>query len=98
MHMSWLERLMNTVRPQQVRCEIDEELQHHIESRVADNIAAGMDTQEARRDALRRFGGTGRTMEAAHDADIYVWLDTFMQDIRFAIRNFGRYQIGRAHV
>jgi hypothetical protein len=84
--MLWLKRLMNTVRPQQVRSEIDEELQHHIESRVADNIAAGMNPQAARMDALRRFGGTGRTMEAAHEADIYVSLDTIIQDIRYGIR------------
>src|SRR5438552_460942 len=97
MNMSWLKRLINTVRPRQVRSEIDEELQHHIESRVADNIASGMDPQAARIDALRRFGGTGRTKEAAHEADIYVWLDQVRQDIRYAcvtlMRNPG-YAIG----
>jgi hypothetical protein len=36
--------------------EIEEELQFHIEMRTRDNIAAGMSPEEARNDALRRFG------------------------------------------
>lgn len=36
--------------------EIEEELQFHVEMRTRDNIAAGMSPEEARKDALRRFG------------------------------------------
>jgi predicted permease len=85
--MAWYERLMNTLRPQKARSEIDEEVQHHIESRIEDNLAEGMSQEEARSDALRRFGGSARTLDAAHDEDIYVWIDTIFQDLRYGIRN-----------
>ena len=36
--------------------EVDDELRFHIEMRIVDNIALGMTPDEARIDALRRFG------------------------------------------
>lgn len=37
--------------------ELDEELRFHIEMQTEDNLRAGMDPDEARRAARRRFGG-----------------------------------------
>ena len=57
--MAWLNRLSNLIRTRDLNPEIDEELQFHIDARIRDNIAAGMTEDEARRDALVRFGGPG---------------------------------------
>jgi len=49
-------RLVNTFSRSKLHEEIDAEIQSHVEMRMADNIAAGMSPEEARRDALIRFG------------------------------------------
>ena len=81
-----MNRLMNLFRSRRLDAEIDEELQFHIEARVRDNIDAGMTAEEARRDAMRRFGGRLQAREGSHDADIAVWIETIAQDVRYAIR------------
>jgi len=37
--------------------ELDQEVRFHLETQIEDNLAAGMDPVEARRAALRSFGG-----------------------------------------
>lgn len=48
-------RYLRLVRPN-VAADVDEELRLHLDLRIARNIALGMSEDEARRDALRRFG------------------------------------------
>jgi predicted permease len=88
--MAWYARLSNTLQRGKIRREIDEELHYHIEARIADNVAAGMNAQEARTDALRRFGRPGLALDNAHDTDIHVWLEAMMQDVRYALRTLWR--------
>src|SRR5258708_33040986 len=85
--MEWFSRLANIFRPEKLRGEIDEELRYHIEARTADNLAVGMSPQEARADALRRFGSPAVALDRSHDAEIFVWLETFLQDLRYGLRN-----------
>src|SRR6516162_9523794 len=54
--MSIFRRVVNTFSRSKLHQEIDAEIQSHVEMRTADNIAAGMSPEEARRDALIRFG------------------------------------------
>lgn len=60
--MSWVSDLAGSLRPPDPRPlpelegEIVEELNFHIEMRALDNLRAGMAADEARQDALRRFG------------------------------------------
>jgi hypothetical protein len=54
--MAWFNRLANSLRPDKLRGEIDEELRYHIEARIADNLAGGMNAKEAHADAVRHFG------------------------------------------
>src|SRR5690348_208325 len=78
--------------------EVDDELQFHLEERVAKNIANGMSPEDARRAALARFGDVvgvrdecaqllaqDRKAEARRD-----WLDDLRQDLRFALRSATR--------
>lgn len=84
--MAFFERLINVFRPARVRGEIEEELSYHIESRTADNLAAGMNPSAARADARRRFGPAGVALEQSFDASIVVWAGTILQDLRYAFR------------
>jgi len=88
--MNWLKRLWTTLRPRQLDSDLDDELRFHTEQRVEENIAAGMSAQEARRDAQLRFGNPTLLKESARENDILVWLETAMQDVRYALRGFGR--------
>jgi predicted permease len=85
--VSWTSRLKNLFRPNQLDGDVDEELRFHLEARVKDNVAAGMTPEQARQDAIRRFGGQLLTKDKTRDADILVWLNTLGQDVRYAIRN-----------
>jgi len=52
--MYWLRRLF---RKESTEQQLDSELQFHLEQRVEDHIAAGVDAEEARRQARLEFGG-----------------------------------------
>jgi hypothetical protein len=69
--------------------ELDEELQFHLEMETGANIQRGMTTQEARRVALRDFGGVTQTREAVADVRA-TWLDAMRQDVLYALRGFRR--------
>jgi hypothetical protein len=51
-----LAELSNTFRRSSLEQEIDDELRFHIDLRIAENLDAGMTHDEAKADALRRFG------------------------------------------
>jgi predicted permease len=85
--MAWFRRLANVFRPEGLRGEIDEELRFHIEARTAKNLAAGMSREEARADALKRFGGAALALDKVYDTDTFAWLETILQDLRYGLRN-----------
>ena len=84
--MGWLDRLTNVVRPARVSDEIEEELRYHINAGTADNVAAGMSPEEARTDAVRRFGNITVASASSYEANIFVWLETILQDLRYGAR------------
>jgi putative ABC transport system permease protein len=88
--MQWMGRLRNIFRREKMEQELDEELRSHIELRVEENIAAGMTPEEARYDAQRRFGNF--TLQKEDTREIYVigWLETTLQDLRYAARMLRR--------
>jgi predicted permease len=88
--MNWINRLWTTLRPRRLGSDLDDELRFHMEERVDENLAAGMSAEEARRDAQLRFGNPTLLKESARENDILVWLETAMQDVRYAVRGFGR--------
>ena len=81
--MRWLTRLF---RRGKLDSQLDSELRFHVEQQTADNIAAGVPPAEARRRALAQFGGTEYIKEECRDARGTHFLDTLLQDIRFALR------------
>jgi predicted permease len=83
-------RIFNLFSPSRLAEEIDAEIQSHIEMRVADNIAHGMTPEEARRNALRRFGNPALTKERVTAIDAELALDTVCRDVHYAIRRLLR--------
>jgi predicted permease len=68
--------------------EIVDELDAHIQMRTADNIAAGMPPEEARRDALLRFGNPMVIEERIVAVGSGVGFEKLLRDLRFALRQF----------
>ena len=73
-----------------VEHEIDRELKSHLEMRIADNIAAGMPPEEARRNALIRFGNRTVIKEGVTAADAQLAFDTGWREVRYAARQLRR--------
>src|SRR5580658_4251447 len=84
--MSLMRRISNLLSRTKVDREIEAELRSHIEMRTEDNVAAGMQADEARRDALVRFGNRAATKEKVAYMDTALALDSIWADIRFEWR------------
>jgi putative ABC transport system permease protein len=70
--------------------DVEDELQFHVEQSTRANLAAGMNPGEARRAAMVEFGGMERAREQCYEQRPGWWLDTIVQDVRYALRGFGR--------
>jgi putative ABC transport system permease protein len=88
--MSIVSRISNLFDRVKVDREIDAEFKAHIELRIDDNLAAGMSPEEARRDALVRFGNPASTKERTAAADVTLSVDGFWRDVRYAMRQLRR--------
>src|SRR5690348_9850055 len=84
--MSIIGRFANLFRRSKLDHDIEAELRAHIEMRTADNIAAGMSPEAARRAALMRFGNRVARKERVTAADAHMFLDSLWQDVRYALR------------
>ncbi len=70
--------------------ELSEELRCHLEMRADQYIAAGIPPSEAREKARRVFGNLGLTLERTRAVNVSAWLESFVADLRYAIRALRR--------
>src|SRR5258708_14016347 len=88
--MSIVSRLSNLFSRAKMEREIDTELQTHIDFRIEDNLAAGMSAEEARREALLRFGNPVLMRERVSGEDASLNLDGVWRDACYAFRQLRR--------
>ncbi|HZY62175.1 MAG TPA: ABC transporter permease [Edaphobacter sp.] len=69
---------------------LDDELQFHIEQQTAENVAAGMLPEEARRAATRAFGNPTLLREHARESWSWNSLEDLIRDIRYSARTLVR--------
>jgi predicted permease len=81
--MNWLARLS---RRRKQEAQLDAELRFHIEQRTAELIAAGVESGEARRRAKIEFGGVEGVKEECREARGTQFVESLLQDIRYALR------------
>ncbi len=65
---------------------LDEELRFHVDMETERNREKGLSEKEARRIALRDFGGIEVTKEAVRDTFATRWIADFMHDLQFSVR------------
>jgi hypothetical protein len=78
--------LRNLFRRQRADQELDEELRSVVEMLTEEKTNAGATPEEARRAARIEMGGVEQVKERVREARVGAWLDTVLQDIRFAFR------------
>ena len=79
-------RLLSLFRSAEQDRELDAEVSHHLDLAIEENLRRGLSPQEARRQALIRFGGSQQAKENHRDARGLPLLETLLQDLRFALR------------
>jgi putative ABC transport system permease protein len=70
--------------------DLADELEGNLALHIEDNLRAGMSPEEARRQAILRFGGIERTKQDCRDRLSLPWLETFLYDLRYGTRSLGR--------
>src|SRR5580698_1976177 len=81
--MMWWSRLWRRKKLEQ---DLGHELQCHIEERISALKTAGMSEGEARRKVRLEFGGMEQVKEECRNARGTQWLESTMQDLRYALR------------
>ena len=79
-------RVRALVRRGDMERDLDAELRFHITREAEKYERLGMAPDDALRRARLAFGGMDRTKEEARDARGTVFLETFLQDLRYAVR------------
>ena len=85
-----MERIRSFFQKPQRDSELDAEMAAHLELATEENLQSGMPADEARRQAMIRFGGVTQAKEQQREARGLPWLDVLMQDVRFTLRTLGR--------
>lgn len=92
--MSWRSVLASRLRALLARRrldhELDDEVRFHLEMQAEDNQQAGMDPIEARRAAMRSFGGVEKMKDQYRERRAFHLIDTVLQDVRYALRAMGK--------
>ena len=83
--------LRNLFLSRRVEADLDQEVHAHLEMLIAENIRAGMQLREAQRAARIELGGVEQVKEQVRDSRTGAFLDSLLQDLRFALRQLHRF-------
>ena len=70
--------------------DFEQELDTHLALLTEENIRRGLTPDEARRAARVRLGGVTQLRETHRELHGFPWIETFLQDVRYALRTLGR--------
>jgi predicted permease len=82
--------LRNLISTRRVEVDLDQEVRSHLEMLIDENIRAGLPPHEAQRAALIELGGVEQVKEQVRDSRAGAFLDSLLQDLRFALRQMRR--------
>src|SRR5690348_17799741 len=81
-----LRRLSNFATLRRDDQRLKDEIEGHVALQTAENLRAGLSPSEARRQALLKFGPVESIKEDYRAERGMVFIETFLQDLRFALR------------
>ncbi len=70
--------------------QLQNELKFHLDQQIAENIASGMDSEQARLAALRSFGNPTALRDQARATWSWQWLEKLSRDLRYSVRTLAR--------
>src|SRR5258706_5432461 len=82
---TFIRRVAALFRRRRLEDDLDEELRSHLEMAIELNMGKGMSAEDARREALRSFGGIEQTKEIYRDQRGLPMIETALQDLRFGV-------------
>ncbi len=83
-------RFLALVHRRQFDADLEEEMRLHQELREQEEVERGLSPEEAHYTAKRRFGNRLALREESRDMWGWNWLETFLQDVRFGLRQLRR--------
>jgi len=83
-------RFRSLFKRRRVEQELSDELRFHVERLVEEKVARGMTPAEARYAALRELGGVEQIKEECRDMRRVNYIENFLQDVRYAVRQLRR--------
>ncbi len=83
-------RFLNFVAGRSTGERLREEMEQHIALQTAENLRAGMAPDEARRQAVLKFGAVGTVREDYHAEQGLPFFENLIQDLRYALRMFAK--------
>jgi putative ABC transport system permease protein len=81
-------RLKNFAMGRQSDQRLREEMEEHLAQQTEENLRAGMAPQEARRQAVLKFGAVQTVREDYHSEQGLPFIESLLQDVRYAMRLF----------
>ena len=81
-----LHRLRSFFRRARLDRDLYTEIASHLQLAIEENLQRGLSPDEARRQALLRFGGSQQAKEQHREARSLPFLETLLQDIRYSFR------------
>jgi putative ABC transport system permease protein len=88
--MSILQSLRKTLRR---KTELAEELESHLRMAVADRVARGESSDEARKSALREFGNVPLIADVTRELWGGIWMDSLLADVSFGWRQLWKRKV-----
>jgi predicted permease len=82
----WLLRLGDLFRRERREKDFTAEMESHLQMHIEDNLRAGMNAAEARRQALIKLGGLEQTREIVRERRGLPMLEVLLQDLRYGAR------------
>src|SRR4026209_1853702 len=88
--MTWLRVFIHRIHglflKEKLEQELQDEISSHLEMQIEDNLRQGMGPDEARYQALRKFGGVEQVKESYRDRRSLPIVDSTLQELRYGIR------------
>lgn len=91
--MRWFHKLRTqfaTLSRSRAGKNLDNELRFHLDQQIAENLAAGMNSQEARRAAIHTFGNPTVIREETRSTWSWTSVESFIHDLGVGLRSLAR--------
>jgi hypothetical protein len=87
----FLSRLFTSATRRRDEARLRDELEAHLLMQADENVRTGMSREEARRQAVVRFGPIEAIKDSYRDEQRLPMVDDFLQDVRYAFRLLGSF-------